>query len=313
MSKDPNKSVGNDEPLALALLIKTRQSRPEPMALKLFQLAFSLGGRLAPKITSRFAYRLWLTSPRFKTPASERNALESAIVEYHTVKNHRIATYVWGRTQQTTKPAARPTILLVHGWSGRGTQLGSFVEPLLDAGYRVLSFDAPAHGQSSGKQTTIFEIADVILALQKLYGEFDALITHSFGGPCAALAVKNGLKIKRFVAICPPATIRGLVTKFISTLHLTEKTGAHLIQHIEKSFGKHIWKDFSMTTLVATIDTPGFVIHDTNDVDIPWEEGQAVANAWHNNAPIKITNGLGHRRILRDDEVIAAAIDFIKA
>jgi len=310
MSKKTNKSINNDEPLALALSIKTSQSRPEPMTLKLFQLAFSIGGRLAPKITSRFAYRLWLTSPRFKTPASERNALESAIVEYHPVKNHKIATYIWGRTQQTAKPAARPTILLVHGWSGRGTQLGSFVEPLLDAGYRVLSFDAPAHGQSSGKQTTIFEIADVILALQKLYGEFDAVITHSFGGPCAALAVKNGLKIKRFVAICPPATIRGLVTKFISTLHLTEKTGAYLIRHIEKSFGEHIWEDYSMSTLVSTIDVTGFVIHDTNDIDIPWEEGQTVANAWH-NAGIKITNGLGHRRILRDDEVIASVVNFI--
>ncbi len=308
MSNKNDESV--DDALSLALSIKTRQSRPEPVILKLMQLAFSIGGRLSPRIASRFAYNLWLTSPRFKTPASERNALASATVEFHSIKNHNIATYIWGRSRQAGKPVARPTILLVHGWSGRGTQLGSFVEPLLDVGYRVISFDAPAHGQSSGKQTTIFEIADVILALQKLYGEFDAVITHSFGGPCSALAVKNGLKINRMVAICPPATIRGLVTKFISALHITEKTSKHLIKHIEKSFGKHIWKELSMTTLVEHLDIPGFVIHDSHDVDIPWEEGQAVAHLW-NNAPFKITNGLGHRRILRDDDVIRSAVKFI--
>lgn len=304
MSENSYKSVDDSEKLALALSIKTRQSRPEPMILKLFQLAFSIGGRLSPKLASRFAYNLWRTSPRFKTPASERKALESAIVEFHQIKKHNIATYVWGRSRQTAKPDARPTILLVHGWSGRGTQLGSFVEPLLDAGYRVLSFDAPAHGQSSGKQTIIYEIADVILGLQEIYGEFDAAITHSFGGPSTALAIKNGLKINRFVAICPPATLRGLVKKFVSAMHLTEKTSRQLIRRIEKTFGKHVWKELSMTTLVEGLEIPGFVIHDSHDVDIPWEEGQAVAHVW-NNAPFKITNGLGHRRILRDDEVIA--------
>jgi len=306
MSKNTYEFVDDSEKLALALSIKTSLSRPEPMILKLFQLAFAIGSRLSPKITSRFAYRLWRTSPRFKTPASERSALESAIVEFHQIKNHRIATYMWGRS----KPVAKPTVLLVHGWSGRGTQLGSFVEPLLDAGYRVLSFDAPAHGQSSGKQTIIYEIADVILALQKIYGEFDSVITHSFGGPCTAMAIKNGLKIKRFVAICPPATIMGLVTKFISAMHINEKTGAELIRHIEKNFGSHIWQELSMITLVENLATPGFVIHDTHDVDIPWEEGQAVTQAW-NNATFKITNNLGHRRILRDDDVIASAVSFI--
>ncbi len=308
MSANSYKPVNDNGKLALA--IKTRQSRPETMILKLFQLAFSIGGRLSPKLASYFAYRLWRTSPRFKTPASEQNALKSATVEFHQIKNHKIATYTWGSPLQTAKPVARPTVLLVHGWSGRGTQLGAVVEPLLDAGYRVLSFDAPAHGQSSGKQTTIYEIADTILALQEIYGEFDSAITHSFGGPCTALAIRNGLKINRFVAICPPATIMGLVTKFTSTMHLTPKTRTRLIRLIEKNFGKHIWQELSMTTLVENIDVPGLVIHDTNDIDVPWEEGQMVANAWH-NAAFKSTNGLGHRRILRDAEVISSTVNFI--
>lgn len=33
-------------------------------------------------------------------------------------------------------------VILVHGWEGRGTQLGSFVAPLVAKGFRVLLFDA---------------------------------------------------------------------------------------------------------------------------------------------------------------------------
>ncbi len=305
MSNNSRESVIDRNVVTKALTANTKQ-HSEPMILKLFQLAFKIGGILSPKITSRLAYNLWLTPPRFKTPASERHALESATIEYHQISDLSIATFRWG----PAKPTDKPKVLLVHGWSGRGTQLFSFIEPLIKAGYQVISFDAPAHGKSSGKQTNIYQIVDVILALQEHYGNFDSVITHSFGGPCTAVAVRQGLKINRFVSICPPATTIGLVTKFVSALHITEKTRKKLIERIEATFGKHIWEELAMVNTVKKIDIPGFVIHDTHDMDIPWEEGQAVAFSW-NNAPFKITNGLGHRRILRDKYVIEAAVNFI--
>lgn len=277
------------------------------MILKIFQFGFKIGGMLSPALAGHIAYNLWLTPTRFKTPASEKNALETAEVSFLSVKQHSIATFSWGYSEAS----ARPVVLLVHGWSGRGTQLGSFVEPLIQAGYQVISFDAPAHGQSSGKQTNLYQIADTLLALQKRFGQFDSVITHSFGGPCTALAMEQGLKSNRFVSICPPASTIGLVEKFVSTLHITQKTKNHLLRRIEKTFGKDLWEKVSMTNMVNNISCPGFVIHDAQDVDIPWEEGQAVAYAW-NNAAFKITNGLGHRRILRDEAVIDAAVKFLQ-
>ena len=301
MSNNIGESVFDNN--AVTETTKSQKRRPEPLILKLFQLGFKIGGRLSPAIAGRIAYNLWFTPTRFKTPASERNALESAAVEFHRVKNHNIATFSWGQSG--------PVILLVHGWSGRGTQLGSFVEPLINAGYRVLSFDAPAHGLSSGKQTNLYEVADTMLALQDHYGDFASVITHSFGGPSTAVAMQRGLRAKSMVSISPPATTIGLVEKFSRVLQLPEKAGARLIELIETSFGKNIWEDISMGNTIKEIDMPGMVIHDAQDIDIPWEEGQAVACAW-NNAPFKITSGLGHRRILRDADVIESAIDFIK-
>lgn len=290
----------------------TRKPRSEPFVLRLFQKLFEIGGRISPKLASRIAYRLWLTPTRFKTPASEQKALRSAAIAFHHINEKDIATFTWEHTDQTTDPAAKPTVLLVHGWSGRGTQMGSFVEPLIDAGYRVISFDAPAHGKSSGKQTTLYEISDAILAMQDIYGEFDSVISHSFGGPCTALAITHGLKIKRLVSISPPATTIGLVDKFSDALHLTEKTRQNLIDRMTKNFGSHIWEELSMKNTVKEIDIPGLVIHDEHDIDVAWKEGQAVAHAW-NHAPFIITSGLGHRRILRDSFVLESTLNFLNA
>lgn len=285
----------------------TVKTRPDPLILRMLQKFFEIAGPVSPGLTGRLAYNLWLTPTRFKTPVSEQATLRSAAVEFHRINSKNIATFSWGGSESDS----RPSILLVHGWSGRGTQMGPFVEPLIDAGYRVISFDAPAHGKSSGKQTTLYEISDTVLAMQEIFGEFEAVITHSFGGPCTALAITHGLKINRFVCIAPPATTLGLIDKFSEALHLTSKTTANLVDRMATAFGSHIWEALSMKNKVKEIDVPGLVIHDAHDTDVSWEEGQVVAYAW-NNAPLIITSGLGHRRILRDNGVIESAIKFIK-
>ncbi len=281
----------------------TKKPHSTPIMLRLFQLGFRIGSRISPKLTGCVAYRLWLTPPRFKTPKSEHGILQSAQVEFHKINNKSIATYQWGQ--------AGPMILLIHGWSGRGTQLGSFAEKLAKTGFRVLSFDAPAHGRSSGKQTSIYEIADTILALDALYGPFKSVITHSFGGPCLAVAMKKGLQTSRVVNISPPAETAGLVKKFTTALSISPAVETELKYCIEKNFGMDVWQDTSMENNIAELDIPALVIHDVDDVDVPWHEGQKIAKAWSKVRFIK-TSKLGHRRILRDPTTIETTVDFIK-
>ena len=279
---------------------------PVPIAVKLLRLGFRLGGQIMPTTAGNIAYKLWFTPTRFNTPEREKEALASAKIATHQISGDEIVTFSWG--QEKTD---RPLVLLVHGWSGRGTQLGPFVQPLLDAGYRVLSFDAPAHGKSSGKQTNIYEVADVLVELQKHYGEINAVITHSFGGPCIAAAMQRGFVTNRIVSIAPPATTRGLVKKFNDALHVPKKAAEIMMQLTEKKYGKNIWEEISMVNSIKDAIVPGLVIHDSDDNDIPWQEGEAIAQAWDNAQFIK-TSGLGHRRILRDSDVIETSVAFIK-
>jgi len=272
--------------------------------LRLLRLGFRLGGRLSSRLTGRVAYVLWFRPTRFKVPATERKFSSFAEIERIEIGSHSIATYIWG--------TSGPGVLLVHGWSGRGSQLGAFARPLCDAGYRVIAFDAPAHGMSSGKHTNIYEIADVIVGLQAHYGAFDSVITHSFGGPGTALAIKRGFRTNRMVCISPPATTRKLVEKFLDVLRIPEKAGQNMMRRFEAQFGVNIWDEVSMVNSVRDIAIPGLLIHDSGDEDVPWQEGQAVAEAWSNARFIK-TSGLGHRRILRDRAVIESAVHFIAA
>jgi len=53
------------------------------------------------------------------------------------------------------------------------------------------------------------------------------------------------------------------------------------------------------------------IVHDRGDREIPWRDGAALATAWP-GAELKLTDGLGHRRILSDPDVIAAALAFVQ-
>ena len=282
--------------------------KPQSFILRVLHQIFRLTESLSPELSGRLGYQLWLRPIRFKTPASELEILSSAEIKFHEIKKHSIASFHWGESG--------PTILLVHGWGGRGTQLGAFVKPLVDAGFQVLSFDAPAHGKSSARKTNLFEIADTITGLYKIYNNFDTVITHSFGGTCIAIAIQGGLKTKQVISICPPSTTIGLVDKFCEALQLSEKTNRMIKKAIEEKFGEDIWQQTAMVNTVKSLHSTSFgsatIIHDLNDIDIPWQEGREVARAW-NDAPFIMTKGLGHRRILRDKSVIDSVVKILKA
>ena len=54
------------------------------------------------------------------------------------------------------------------------------------------------------------------------------------------------------------------------------------------------------------------VVHDREDVTVPYDDGAAIAAAWP-GAELVTTTGLGHRDIVRDREVVARAVAFLYA
>jgi pimeloyl-ACP methyl ester carboxylesterase len=273
------------------------------MILRLLRLAIRLLAPISPRLAGRWAYRLWFRTRRYPEPARERAWRESAQALAVEHRGRPLAVCAWG---------AGPNVLLLHGWNGRGAQLGAFMPALVTAGFRVVAIDAPGHGRSPGHETNIPEMNAAIQAVTQVCGPLRGVIGHSFGVVCALYAVREGLSVERIVAVAPPAEMRELARRFCAALNLPSSAQADFYGRLEARFGADLWDRFSPVALARQVDLPGLVIHDEDDGDVPWQDGEAVACAWH-GAQFVRTVGLGHRRILRDPEVIAQVTTFISA
>ena len=277
-----------------------------PIALRLLRFIYNTAGRLFPVYFGNKAYEQWFTTMRFKTPVYELPALDSARKEILNVNDLPISVYIWW--DKGSEP--QKTLLFVHGWTGRGTQIVNYINKLNAIGYRVISFDGPAHGNSPGEQTSALEMTDVVLALYKHYGSFDAAITHSFGGMILAYAMSLGVKVDRAALICPPNNFQIILDNFQRILDLPDIVMRVMIRKSFATHGQNIRDAINTLNNVKNLSCKGLVLHDEDDIDISWHSGEEIAAAWQGAEFIK-TKGLGHRRIIHDEEVINSIIKFL--
>ncbi|GEP52553.1 alpha/beta hydrolase [Flavobacterium noncentrifugens] len=259
---------------------------------------------ISPKLAVLFAARLFTTPMKHKIPKREiemdANSLQKTINIPSIQKD--IVVYKYGTSDKKT--------LLVHGWSGRGTQLVKFADELIKQGYSTISFDAPAHGKSEGKTTIMTEFIESILEIEKQFGPFEAAIGHSLGGMSSLNAVKRGLKINHLVTIGSGDIVSDIIDDFILQLGLKHKFSALLREHFEKKIQQSM-DSYSAYIAAGKTEIPVLVIHDNDDEDVPVKAGIHI-HKHLKNGQLMITKGLGHRKILGNDEVIQKTINFIK-
>jgi pimeloyl-ACP methyl ester carboxylesterase len=259
---------------------------------------FSTASWLAPGLTSLGAAQLFRLTSRKVPQAGERDVL-------------RGATEMTLAGMKAWSSGEGPTILLVHGWNGRATQLGSFVSPLVSRGYRVVAFDAIGHGESPGHFLSLPELATGIRDLAEELGNVYGVLAHSLGGAATTLALSQGLRIERAVFISPPSDPREFLRIFSGALGISDEVRTRVQARLERSLG------MTMESMQASIHAPSMqipllVIHDQDDKEVPVQVGRSVAEAWP-GAELLITRGLGHQRILRDEAVNDVAVRFIDA
>ncbi len=271
------------------------------MRLRVLRAALRSLALLSPRLAGRWMYRLWLTTHRFTEPEREARWRREGTAFTVAGQNGPLSLYHWGEG---------PCVLLLHGWNGRGTQMGAFATSLVKAGFSAVALDAPGHGRSPGNSTTIFEIIDAVKRVADALGPLHGVITHSFGAMVIARALRDGLPAARVVCIASPARLAFLVDSFCRTLRAPARARADLLRRLESRFGNHIDSEIAADTNAAGLSVPALIIHDRDDADVPWQQGELLANAWP-GARLRLTRGLGHTRILRNRGVIRASVDFI--
>lgn len=256
--------------------------------------------RLSPAAAARLAAVLFRRPPGHRGSDIDRSTLSSAERLDLTLHGRRLAVWRWGRG---------PTALLVHGWGSRGVRLGSFVDPLSAAGFSVVAFDAPGHGASAGRLSSLPQFIAAIREIQDRLGPIEVVVAHSMGGAAATLAIARGLTVGRAVFLAPASDPAGYSERFASVIGLSPSVLARMKSDLERRFGM-AWKDFDVLAAAATMSAPLLVFHDRDDRDVAWTDGESIAAAWP-GARLVTTTGLGHRRIVHDPSVVAAAVAFL--
>ncbi|MEV6425853.1 alpha/beta hydrolase [Streptomyces sp. NPDC051662] len=263
---------------------------------------------LAPRLAGRAALAVSLRPVgRSGLRPGESELLADARIGQLTVNGKSVVTHQWG-------DGSRP-VLLVHGWESRASRLGAFVTALREQGYSPVAFDAPAHGASSGRDTSIAEYREIIGRLHAEHGGFEAVIAHSFGVLATFFALRDGVEARRVVGIGGVAEFDWIIDGFCTLLGLRERIARDMRGHVERIMFPEepdIWRRLNATYRPEEIGAPVLLLHDEHDDRVPLDQSRALARAYGESVRLVVTRGLGHRRILGDPEVVAAALDFVR-
>jgi pimeloyl-ACP methyl ester carboxylesterase len=227
-------------------------------------------------------------------------------------KNYRIP-FDGGELAVTAWGEKGPAVLLMHGWGGARAQMTGFVEPLLAAGYRVVAYDQPAHGESNGKMTNVLEIAPTMDLVMKREGKFDVILAHSFGTLITsyALVKRNFPPPSKLVYFGAFNRLLDSLPRFQVLANLPDEIIDGLREMISENFGKDVLDAIVNENMVKQIQIPALMFHDRSDNVTPVEDSRAIANAWKEAQYVE-TNGLGHRGALQSAEIHEQVVNFLK-
>jgi pimeloyl-ACP methyl ester carboxylesterase len=274
--------------------------------LHLFRLALGASQKLWPGLAVRAADRL------FATPLPPRSLRRRGAWD----ASWKVMQWPFERDQLTVyTPAAAPhapVALLVHGWGGHARQLLPLADSLAQQGLRPVLLEMPAHGLSAGRRSNLPQFARAIdYAVSRLQQEGQSLrvlVAHSLGANAAAYAVSRGAAVQRLVLLAPPASPRAYTRYFAQVFGLSEATRAAMQERIEEREGI-LMQNFEPRAVAPRIQVATLVVHDRGDGINAFADGQAYAHAIQ-GAQLVATEGLGHRRILQDPQVLARVAVF---
>lgn len=245
--------------------------------------------------------RLYLHPERAVSPPALPEPAGAVVLAVPGFTPH-LAARLWG----ADRGGAAPLVLLAHDWEGQVHDLMPFVQPLLDAGARVVAFDAPAHGRSSGDQAHVLDFARAIPAVAAAAGGVPAaVIAHGIGAAALTLAIQDGFRPGRAVLLAPLADLSLPVRQIAHVLRL-DLDGAHaLAQRIDRRLGRPL----SALSLQGDASVPALLIHAVDDRIMPVADALHLASLWP-GLETRLVNGLGHRRLLADVGVIDQSVGF---
>ena len=258
--------------------------------------------RFAPGLAARLAADLFMRPLRPQPRGRELKWLEDARPEVLPTRHGKMAGWSWGQG---------PVVVLIHGWNGRGSQMGFLARVIAGSGFRAVVFDGPAHGRSPGRRTNLIIHSAALVDVCKLFPDLHGIVGHSFGALSLSFRWTELPPVNRLIMISPPADMSTYSRMFIQAIGVSDQIHHRMIDIYQKRYN-YLWDNLTVENLAPGLEVPLLVIHDRDDRQAPFSHGQRTRDTW-TDARLLATEGLGHMRILRNEAVAKAASDFLAA
>jgi pimeloyl-ACP methyl ester carboxylesterase len=282
-----------------------------PLGVRLFlnvaKITFRVTGWVSPNLAALLAIRLFMTPPRFPVPRKELKIRDTARLTIHQIHGQQIAVRTWGEG---------PNILLCHGWGGRGTQFHALIKALVEAGYRAIAFDAPAHGDSSGKRTNMLMTSRTIADIARIEGPISAVVGHSFGCGTALLTIdRYHLPSEKVILFSCFTDTLWITRQFAKAFSISEPVLDNMRRIAMRRYADHFdkpwnWMELSPVNTITKVKGDLLLIHDRDDTEVPYQHALKL-KAIAPGMKLLSTERLGHKKILTNSTCINACIEHI--
>jgi hypothetical protein len=250
---------------------------------------------LAPNATKNITLKGFFKPISYALTPLEKQFLENSTSFHIHVHDKDIRCWKWG---------SGPGVLFVHGWNGRGVNFAYFFKPFIDAGYSVITYDAPAHGESEGLVTNYFELSDTVRAfLNPSHGfNIQGIIAYSIGASAVINCMSKDKPSVDAVLIAPALKLKEILFNSFNHHGVPEIVYQSLVAEMERYYGYDVHQD-NPYVLAKTISTKMLIVHDKDDRTIPYRDSKILSEKT-DKIFLHTTEGLGHKRILKDNAVV---------
>lgn len=269
---------------------------------KIYGIFLNILALINPKKAAEKAFYIFCTVRKGRILPHQKIYLDPNKKEVLTIADHTIQTYGWESKGET--------VLLIHGWESNTWRWHKLIEKLTEANYNIIAFDAPAHGNSSGKYLYVPLYAEILQGLITKYKPIH-LVGHSVGGMTVLYnEYKNTNEtVKKIVTIGSPSEFHEIMSHFQKLLGFNAKVYSALANYIKARFGFTI-REFSTSSYAKTNTKKGLLFHDKFDKIAPYHASEQVHANWKNSQFIS-TKGLGHS--MHQDEVNRQIVSFLES
>lgn len=280
----------------------------ERIYLQYLRTKFSTIGSLSPYMAGKLAFNLFCTPyPKYKKTKAPAIFHQAKQIQISIPKGATIKGYEW-----TPVNANGKTVLICHGYASYFYKFEKYIQPLLNNGFRVIGFDAPAHGQSEGKYINVIIYKEAIEHIIQNCGPIDHFIGHSLGGITLAMIAEempNPLQHK-FVLIAPATRTTTTLANYFNMMHFSEPVKNAFYKELSKLTDKPITY-FEADRAVANYKGPLLWVHDQGDRVCPYQDLVNFKEKASENIKFLITSGLGHNKVYKTSEIIAQIVAFL--